>query len=284
MISTKIKFIDIKNTISNTTMKNQLAVQLYTVRDFLNTSSDVAQTFAKIREIGYPAVQLSAVGAMTGDNPELDAKTARQILDDTGLKCIATHRSWDDLVHKTEEEIEFHQILGCDFTAIGSMPNLWSEGGNTAQKYRDFLMESAPVIAKLKAAGLRFGYHNHAAEFVRQGFEAGHPVTNFDIFIEEGNPDFLLELDLYWVGHAGVNPERIVERCAGRMPVIHIKDKEMHGNEPRMAPIGEGNLDWRNLIPACQKSGVEWIAIEQDTCYRDPFDCLKSSFDYLAAF
>ena len=266
-------------------MKNQLAVQLYTIRDFLNTAHDMAQSFAKIREIGYPAVQLSAVGAMNGENPEVDAKQARQILDDNGLKCIATHRSWDDLVNKTDAEIEFHQTLGCDFTAIGSIPSSYgSFGAQSEQTFSDFVRDSVPVVAKLKAAGVRFGYHNHAFEFERIGYKDGQPVTRFDAFIEEGGPDFLLELDLYWVGHAGVNPERIVERSAGRMPVIHIKDKEVVGNEPRMAPIGEGNLDWKNLLPACQKSGVEWIAVEQDTCYRDPFDCLKSSFEYLSKF
>jgi sugar phosphate isomerase/epimerase len=36
------------------------------------------------------------------------------------------------------------------------------------------------------------------------------------------------------------------------VPVIHIKDKEMAGNDPVMAPIGEGNLDWDSLIPACE--------------------------------
>lgn len=258
-------------------MKNQLAVQLYTVRDFLKTAPDLAQSLAKISAMGYPAVQLSAVGAMNGDNPEVSAQQARQMLDDNGLKCIATHRSWDDLVNKTEQELEFHHTLGCDYTAIGGLPNSYKG----AQGYAQFVRDAAPVIAKLKAGGVRFGYHNHAFEFERAGFQNGMPQTFFDTFIETGGPDFLLELDLYWVGHAGVNPERIVERSAGRMPIIHIKDKEMVGSEPHMAPIGEGNLDWKNLLPACQKSGVEWIAIEQDVCRRDPFDCLQSSYDFL---
>ena len=37
--------------------------------------------------------------------------------------------------------------------------------------------------------------------------------------------------------------------------------------------------------PAVQLSavevGVKWYAVEQDQCFRDPFDCLKSSFDFL---
>ena len=260
-------------------MKNKLAVQLYTLRDHLKTKDDFKTSVARCAQIGYPAVQISAVGAMNGDSPELGALEAKQILDDNGLKCIATHRKWDQLSGDTEQEIEFHQTLGCDFTAIGGIPSPYREEGDDG--YRRFCDDAAPVIAKLKAGGVRFGYHNHAFELERVDYQNGEPRTRLDLIIDCGNPDMLLELDLYWLAHGGANPQRIVEKCAGRMPVIHIKDKEMAGKEPIMAPIGEGNMDWPNLIPACIESGVEWIAIEQDKCYRDAFDCLKSSYEYL---
>jgi sugar phosphate isomerase/epimerase len=261
-------------------MRSKLAVQMYTVRDHTKTEADLARTLDKIRDIGYPAVQLSAVGAMAGDSPEVDAARARRLLDERGLKCVATHRGWDDLANATEREIEFHRTLGCDFTAIGGIPGPYKERG--AEGYAAFVRDAAPVIARLKAAGVRFGYHNHAFEFERAGYRDGKATTLFDTFIDEDGPDFCLELDLYWIAHAGANPERVVERCRGRAPVIHVKDKEMAGNEPVMAPIGEGNLDWERLIPACAAAGVEWYAVEQDTCRRDPFDCLRSSFEFLS--
>ena len=260
-------------------MKNKLAVQLFTLRDHIKTAADFKTSMERIAQIGYPAVQLSAVGAMNGDNPELDVKQAKQILDDNGIKTIATHRSWEQLSQDTDNEIEFHQTLECDFTAIGGIPAPYNAEG--ADGYRRWIDDAAPVIAKLKAGGVRFGYHNHAFELERVDYQNGEPRTLLDLIIDCGNPDMLLELDLYWLAHGGANPQRIVERCKGRMPVIHIKDKEMDGREPIMAPIGEGNMDWANLIPACVDSGVEWIAIEQDKCYRDAFDCLKSSYEFL---
>ena len=102
-------------------MTHNLAVQLYTLRDHLHTTADFTRSMERIAQIGYSAVQMSAVGAMSGDNPDLDAARARQILDECGLKCIATHRSWDQLAQTTGEEIEFHRVLGCDFTAIGGI-------------------------------------------------------------------------------------------------------------------------------------------------------------------
>ncbi len=228
--------------------------------------------------MGYRAVQLSAVGAMSGDHPAVSAAQARTMLDDHDLRCIATHRRWDDLTQRTDAEIEFHQALGCDFTAVGGIGR-HAEDGEAG--YRAFLRDAAPVVERLETAGIRFGYHNHAFEFARHG--PGRE-TLYDILIDEGGPDLLLEMDLYWVGHAGLNPERLVERCRGRIPVIHVKDKEVAGGEPIMAPVGEGNLDWEHLIPACEAAGVEWYAVEQDVCRRDPFDCLESSYNFLRTF
>ncbi len=262
------------------TLTSQLAVQMYTVRDFTGTAAGLADTLAQIRAIGYPAVQLSAVGAMGGESPAVSAEQARRMLDDNGLRCIATHRNWHSLAHETDQEIAFHHTLGCDFAAIGGLPNPYAEMG--AAGYAAFARDAAPVIARLRDAGIRFGYHNHAHEFERVGFQNGVPRTRFDLLIEDGGPDLCLELDLYWISHAGANPERLVARCAGRVPVIHVKDKEIADGQPVMAPVGEGNLDWPHLLPACAAAGVEWYAVEQDVCRRDPFDCLRSSFRFLS--
>ena len=256
-------------------MSSKLAVQMYTVREHTQTAAALAATLRRIREIGYEAVQMSGIAAMNGDKPEVDAALARRMLDDNGLRCIATHRPWDRLVNETAAEIEFHQTLGCDFVAIGGI------SGTTYGEYRAFAKEAESLIAKLKPAGIRFGHHNHSHEFFRPERNGN---TLEDILINEATPDLMLEIDLYWIEHAGLNCVRILERCHGRVPVIHLKDKEViqGQNETRMAPIGEGNMDWAAIIPACKAAGVNWYAVEQDTCYREPFDCLKSSYDFLS--
>ncbi len=217
---------------------------------------------------------------MDGEYPQVTAAQAKQMLEDNGLECIATHRSWDNLVHKTEQEIEFHKTLGCDYVAIGGLPVHLRPLG--AEGFRRWIDEAQSVIALLKEEGIRFGYHNHAFEFerVQQG-QIGGTQTFYDILIDEGGPDLLMEMDVYWVHHAGANPEKVIGRCHGKLPVIHIKDKEMVGNDPTIAAIGEGNMDWDGLLMALANAGTQWVAIEQDRCRRDPFDCLKSSYEFL---
>ncbi len=254
-----------------------IAAQFYTLREFTKTGPGFRDCLRKVSEMGYTGVQLSAVGCMNGDDPEVSAALAREWLDEYRLKCVATHRNWQDLARKTHEEIEFHHTLGCDYTAIGGLS---SDYGDGIEGFRRFLRDSAPVITRLKADGIRFGYHNHAHEFIREN--RGGP-THYDLFIAEGGPDFYLEIDTYWVNHAGVGVAELFERCHGRVPVIHVKDKEVvPGDGPVMAPVGEGNLPWDGILAACKAAGVEWYVVEQDTYRRDPFDCLESSFGYLA--
>ena len=42
--------------------QSQIAAQLYTLRDFTKTPADIASTMKKVKEIGYDAVQCSALG------------------------------------------------------------------------------------------------------------------------------------------------------------------------------------------------------------------------------
>lgn len=258
-------------------MASKAAVQMYTLRDFTKTRADFDTTLGKVAEIGYQAVQLSGIGCMNGADPEVDAATARTMLDNHGLTCIATHRSWESFLNNLDGEIAFHQALGCSYAAIGSLGPYRNDG---EAGYRRLIEETRPVLPKLKEAGITWGYHNHEFEFQRIG---PGQRTLYDLFIEEGGDLFALEIDTYWAVHAGINPIRLIQRCAGRVPVIHVKDKEVVDRETVFAPIGEGNLDWDGILPACREAGVEWYAVEQDRCRRDPFDCLRSSFEFLTS-
>jgi sugar phosphate isomerase/epimerase len=63
-----------------------------------------------------------------------------------------------------------------------------------------------------------------------------------------------------------------------RLPVVHLKDMVIIDGKQVMAEIGEGNLNWPAILKACAASGVEWYAVEQDECQRDPFESLAISY------
>ena len=125
-----------------------------------------------------------------------------------------------------------------------------------------------------------FSYHNHSHELVRHGEK-----TWLAMLYEQSDPRYLkAEIDTYWVQAGGVDPADWVRRCAGRMPILHLKDMVMGPDGQRMAEIGEGNLNWPTILAAAKDGGVEWYCVEQDNCYdRDPFESLKISLENLHA-
>ena len=246
----------------------QLAAQLYTLRDFCKTPKDLAESLAKVKKIGYDVVQVSGIGPIS--YPDL-----KKILDDTGITVCATHIPYQRMVDETEKVIEEHYLIECKYPAIGGLPDEY----RNAQGYAKFAKEATEVGKKLAKGGLRFGYHNHSFELERYGERTG-----LQILYEDSDPlYFKAEIDTYWIQHGGVDPAWWIERLAGRIPLVHLKDMTVRKGTPIMAEVGEGNLNWPAIIAACKRAGVEWYIVEQDTCERDPFESLAISFRNLKA-
>jgi len=247
-----------------------LAAQLYTVRDFCRTAKDFAASMKKVRAAGYEAVQLS------GHGEDITAKELKTILDGEGLKCCATHVSYEGMRDELDRTVEHHQTLDCQLAGIGGLPG---EYHGSAEGFARFAKEASGVGQKLAEHGLTFIYHNHSFELEKFGDRTG-----LQILYEDSDPKyFQAELDTYWVQHGGGDSTAWIRKVSGRLPALHLKDMTMQGHEQIMAEIGEGNLDWPAILEAAKKAGVEWYIVEQDTCQRDPFESLAISFRNLQA-
>jgi sugar phosphate isomerase/epimerase len=247
-----------------------VAAQLYTVRAFTQTPQDLATSLEKIKNMGYTAVQVSAIGPI----PDAEVKS---MVDNLGLKICITHIGYDKLWKETDQVIAQHKLWDCQHVAIGSMPQAYRQEGE--EGFRRFAAEAAAVGEKLAAAGLTFSYHNHAFEFVRFG-----KLTGLDIIYNESDPRYLQsEIDTYWVQYGGGDPAAWIRKMKGRAPVVHFKDMVIVENQPTMAEIGEGNLNWPAIIQATEEAGSEYAAVEQDITRRDPFESLQISYNNLKA-
>ena len=90
-------------------------------------------------------------------------------------------------------------------------------------------------------------------------------------------------LDTYWVQHGGADIRYMMEKLAGRIDLIHLKDmgKTREPDEQFITEIGNGNLWWEGIIHTAEKIGVKYYVVEQDVYPGDPFDSIKISSDYL---
>ncbi len=249
--------------------QSKIAAQLFTVREFTNTPEDIAKTMKKVKEIGYDAVQLSALG-------EIDVQELKKIVDGEGLTVCATHVGFDYLQNETEKAADYHNTLGCRYPAIGGLPGEYRNGPG----FKEFAGLATEVGKKLAEYGLSFGYHNHSFELIKYDGRTG-----LEIFYENSDPEFVkAEIDTYWIQHGGGDPAAWIRKMKGRIPYVHFKDMVMGEEKKQLfAEIGEGNLNWDGLLDACRECDVEWYIIEQDICPGNPFDSLRKSLENLKA-
>lgn len=247
---------------------NQVAAQLYTVREFLKTPHEIETSLKIIKAIGYRAVQLSALGPI----PKEDLA---KILSDLELICCVTHEPGEKILNEPEKIIERLKILKCRITGYPHPSGVLLETIDDVKQFAKRLNQAGRVF---REAGITLVYHNHHIEFRRVGGK-----TILDILYEETDPQYLQGLiDTYWVQYGGGDLITWCRKLKNRLPVIHMKDYMINEeNKPEFAEIGQGNFDWKSIIKAAEESGCLWFCVEQDLCRKDPFESLKMSYNYI---
>ncbi len=253
----------------------KIGLQIYTIRDYFKFPEMAKASFKRMAEIGYTQGQTAGDYGLT---PEQYAGAAH----DAGIEIVGTHYSWDKIINETDETMKVHEILGTTNVGIGGMPGFARENKENLLQFIDQANEAA---AKLYSRGFKFTYHNHSFEFKK--FDG---KTMFDYLVEGLDPKTCsFVLDTYWVQHGGADVRATIERLAGRIDILHLKDMGAcggeKGNVPYITSIGNGNINFKDIIPLAEKTGVKSFVVEQDTNWRDndPFKAITDSYEYIKA-
>jgi sugar phosphate isomerase/epimerase len=245
----------------------QIALQLYTIRDHTKDAASFASSMKRVHELGYRAVQISGTGP-------IPATELRRICDGEGLTICATHEPGKTIVEEPQAVVERLGVLGCRDTAY-PYPHVALDSEDDVRALAQGLNAAGEVLAR---AGMTLTYHNHAIELKKLGQR-----TVLELLYASTDPRFLQgEIDVYWVQAGGGDPVRWCERLSGRLPLLHLKDYGVgRDNQPRMAEVGHGNLDMPRIVSAASAAGCRWFIVEQDQGWDDPFVSAGLSLDYL---
>jgi Sugar phosphate isomerases/epimerases len=187
-------------------MKNKVYAQLYSiVRQSKEGHIDALKAFS---EMGYDGVEL--LGSTTDGLSQSDFK---KLLKDLNLDVISSHSL------KNEKDYEFAADLGARYCVIGI---------NCNDSSRDKLLASCEEWnaqgKKIAESGLKAVLHNHAEEFWWVDDKEGG-TRIYDLFLENTDPKYVnFQIDVGWVGRAGVKPEEYITKYAGRFSLVHVKE------------------------------------------------------------
>lgn len=258
-------------------MFQKLGLQLYTVRDYLKDPEFADLTFKRLAELGYTEVQ-------TAGN-DFDAKLFGELIAKHGIKIIGTHYSYRGILQDPEETMKIHRMWGTTNIGIGGMP---AEPRENLDSLKQFIKEFNAAAELYAKEGFRLTYHNHNFEFYRID---GHK-TVMDLLYEELDPkNISFVLDTCWVAAGGGDVRAWMEKLAGRLDILHLKDlwfkydKRKNAYLPAMTEIGHGNLDWKSILETAEKIGVKHYVVEQDDYFMStPFESLKYSAETLKPY
>jgi sugar phosphate isomerase/epimerase len=240
-----------------------VAVQLYTLRQHLQDPARVGGVLGRLREIGYGAVEVAGLGPRAHET--FGVELAR-----SGLVACAAHVQLERLVADLDGVGAECKEWGCRYVVVPGLPDAYrSQDG-----YRRFAAEAVALAQGLRAFGLQLVYHNHSHELERYGLQTGLEA----LLASTSKETLQAELDTYWLQYGGASPSGWIRRYRGRVPLVHLKDMVVVGGRTVDAEIGEGNLDWAEILQACRDAGTEWLVVEQDQPRRDPLESVAISY------
>lgn len=256
------------------------------------------ETLKKVSELGYKYIEVSQI-PMSEEN----VSEIKRACDDFGIKIASLSAALESNAGMKNENLtdDFDKIvkdcktLNCNYLRIGMLP--FHCMGNL-ENIVNFSKKMNEVAKKLKEHGIYLYYHNHHIEFEK--YEGKYILD----IIRENADEVGFELDLHWVHRSGFDPIEILEKYSGSVALVHLKDYRVGKFDPNslellkegkikefmnafvstieFAEVGEGNLNFRKIIPVAINAGAKYLLVEQDDTYgKDPFESLEISANNL---
>jgi sugar phosphate isomerase/epimerase len=262
-------------------------VQLWAVKD--DMARDVDGTLRRLANIGYRRVEAAGWAGRTPAG-------FRAAVISAGLEPFSCHFSMRDLIDDFETELAQARDVGARYVVASSPASAraldgakpWNVGLAEAMTLADWRRNADAmnrIGARAKAMGMRFGYHNHAAEMLRYD-----GVVALDELMRLTDPALVhLELDLGWVAAAGHDPAAAIRRHARRIELLHVKDVATRARVPgRIADdlnttaVGAGTIDWRATFAAAERAPVAGWFVEQEPPFtQPPLEAMTQSLAFL---
>ena len=259
--SKKFAYISYRMAEEITAPSKEMAVQLYSARQLIGSPELFAKNheyvLGRLAQMGYTGAEAASYsdGLFSGMEPE-DFKAA---LNKAGLELVSSHTtrvlSSDELSSGNYEAamkwwdqcIEAHKKAGIPRLVMSYSPKL-----DTEAELKVMAEYLNAIGSRCNAAGIRFGYHNHAHEFAKVG-----NTTMMDYFIANTDPaKVFIEMDVYWAVVGGAAPVEYIHKYPGRFELLHIKDKKEIGQS--------GMVGFDAIFRNFDKAGTKGFIVEME--------------------
>jgi len=239
---------------------NEFNLQLYSLRDVMG--NNFVGTLEKLgnKGFGYTGVEFAGFGGLSVDE-------MKKALADNGLRPLSSHTGIERLLNATDEEIEYQKALGIEYIICP-----WADMETKADAL-EVAKKLTPVAEKIAAAGMKFGYHNHAHEFIMEDGE-----YLLDILFDNLPKGTILELDIFWSEYANVDSLAYMEKHKDRLEILHVKQI---GEGKKNVELDKGFIDFEDVIKKSKAMGVKHFVLEQEEYEVSSLQSAENGVNYI---
>ena len=240
--------------------KYKMGYQLYSVRDKM--AEDPVNTLKKLKSMGYEDFETYGFDHEKGMFYGYKSEEFRKILNDLNLTVSSGHYGFSLYLDQSEEDLKrFVDQCIAGAKIINSKYITWpwiAPEQRTIDNFKLMSQRLNQIGELVTKSGLGFAYHNHGFEF-----EDHNGQNGFDIIIRETDPALVkLQIDMYWVMHSSrYTPKELIQKQPGRFVMWHIKDMDKVSRD--YTELGNGSIDYVEMLPDPKLSGLEYYYIEQ---------------------
>ena len=185
-----------------------LGIQLYTLRSELQ--QDFEGTLARVAELGFKEIEHFSIAGHA-------AKEVRAMQDRHGLVAPSIHTLIKPLKDNLPALLDDCHTLGNRYLTVAFLlPN----ERKTLDHYRDHIETMENAAEECKKADVQLAYHNHDFEFIPIDGQVPYDM----LMAHTTGEQVALELDLYWISKAGLDPLTYLAKDPARFPLVHVKD------------------------------------------------------------
>lgn len=245
-------------------------VQLFMER--AKAEKDLAGALHEIHEAGFPQVELYPIAYK-----DRSAAQVRAMVAAAGLAAVSGHFDYEGL----EDKVGYAKELGLKFMVCPMLPrDQWT----TLEGFRKAADLFNRVGKAARAQGMEFVFHNHDYEFLPINGSNG-----FSELMQHTDPALVkLEFDIYWLTQAGQNPMAMLKEHAGRVRLVHLKDRLPNSptsytvDPPQhFTELGRGTIDWAAILKQARAQGIHYAFVDQDDTTLPVLESMKINREYL---
>ncbi len=244
-----------------------IGCQTYPVRD--DIGKDFNAALKELHDAGFRSIEMcSPPGYSTsgfGALQNMKAPELRKHIEDAGLRCPSCHYGFREWKEHLDERIAFARELGLTQMVLSSfgLPR-----NATMDDWTRAASDLNQMAAKIQAAGMATGYHNHDGEF--QQLDG---VLIYDQLMRTFDAKLVKMQFQTSVVSLGYEAAAYFKKYPGRFLSIHVSD--WSSAEKKQVPVGQGIINWKELFAAAKGAGVRNYFVEMN------LDLMRASVPYL---